>query len=170
MLITFKRFFECRVITTVLSFFLISFLTIGIAFTTPSAAQSSRDQFLQTPFQAGVTHVDGKYGFTQDNFLLEGSTRINSSGSDAIFIYLEPKFRTRYPDKSNAPFWPVEDPHSLVELAQTAPYKAVFDLPFRTFVITAYSFAAAGDQIQNFATDPTLAAREEQEFYDLTRY
>jgi hypothetical protein len=169
MLITFKRFFECRVVTTGLSFFLISFLTMGLVFTTPSAAQPSRDQFLQIPFQAGVTHVDGKYGFTQNNFLLEGSTRISSSGSDAIFIYLEPKFRTRYPDKSNAPFWPAEDPHSLVELAQTAPYRAVFDLPFRTFVITAYSFAGA-DQIQNFATDPTLATLEEQEFYDLTFY
>jgi len=169
MFFTSKKFFECRVVLTGLFSFLFTLLAIGFVFTTPLAAQPGRDQFLQTRFQAGVTHLDGKYGFTQDNFLLEGSTRISSSGSDAIFIYMEPKFRARYPDKSNAPFWPPEDPHALVELAQTAPYRAVFDLPFRTFVITAYSFAA-GDTIQDFATDPTLAAKEEQEFYDLTRY
>lgn len=134
-----------------------------------SFAQSGRDQLLNTPFRAGVTHVDGKYGFTQDNFLLEGSRRISDFGSDAIFIYMEPQFRSRYPDKTAAPFWPAGELESITELAKTAPYKAVFDLPFKTFVITAYAFATQGD-VQNFATDPGLAALEEQEFYDLTRY
>src|SRR5262245_8160319 len=116
------------------------FVLLVAAFVFPPSllGQPGRDQLLQTRFQAGVTHVDGKYGFTQDNFLVEGSTRISTSGSDAIFVYLEPKFRSRYPDKTNAPSWPMADPHSLTELAQTDPYKAVFDLPFRTFVITAY--------------------------------
>lgn len=134
-----------------------------------SFSQSGRDQLLSTPFRAGVTHVDGKYGFTQDNFLIEGSARISTFGSDAIFIYMEPNFRSHYPDKSNAPFWPAGDLQSLTELAQTAPYKALFSMPFKTYVLTAYGFAAQ-DDVQNFATDPTLAAREEQEFYDLTRY
>ncbi len=131
-------------------------------------AQPGRDQLLGTPFRAGVTHVDGKYGFTQENFLLEGSKRIATFGSDAIFIYMEPNFRSRYPEKSG-PTWPTGDLQSITELAQTAPYKALFDLPFKTFVIIAYAFSTQ-DDVQNFAVDPSLAALEEKEFYDLTRY
>ena len=143
-------------------------LSVIIVLVSVSFAQPGRDQLLQTPFKAGVTHVDGKYAFTADNFLIEGSKRISTFGSDAIFIYLEPNFRSRYPDKSG-PFWPAGDLQSMTELAQTDAYKAVFNLPFKVFVITAYGFATQGG-VQNFATDPSLANREEQEFYDLTRY
>jgi hypothetical protein len=144
-------------------------LCILLAFSSVFSGQSARDQLLQTPFQAGVTHAGGDYGFTTDNYLVEGSKRINTFGSSSIFIYLTPEYRTRYPDKSVAPSWPAGDLRSLTELAQTAPYKALFDLPFKTFVITAYTFAA-GDHVANFATDPNLAGKEEQEFYELTRY
>lgn len=143
-------------------------LSVVIILTSVSFAQPGRDQLLQTPFQAGVTHVDGKYAFTADNFLIEGSRRISTFGSDAIFIYLEPNFRTRYPEKGGPP-WPAGDLQSITELAQTDAYKAVFNLPFKVFVITAYGFATQGG-VQNFAIDPSLANREEQEFYDLTRY
>src|SRR5260370_26899327 len=42
-------------------------------------------------------------------------------------------------------------------------------MPFRTFVITAFSFANA-DQINRLATNTNAAAAEEQEFYGLTKY
>src|SRR6266566_3210922 len=35
-----------------------------------------RHQLLRMPFLGGVTHIAGEYGFTQQNFLLEGATRI----------------------------------------------------------------------------------------------
>jgi protocatechuate 3,4-dioxygenase beta subunit len=143
--------------------------TILVTLASASFAQSARDQLLDTPFQAGVTHVQGNYGFTQDNFLIEGANRVNTFGSDAIFIYMEPQFRSRYPDKSNSPSWPAGTPSTLTELAQTAPYKAMLGMPFKTFVITAYAFTTM-DSVENFAINPDAAAFEEQEFYDLTRY
>ena len=145
-----------------------SLLSIVIILTSVSFSQPGRDQLLQTRFKAGVTHVDGKYAFMDSNFLIEGSQRINTFGSDAIFIYLEPNFRTRYPEKSG-PLWPAGDLQSVTELAKTDAYKAVFDLPFKVFVITTYAFGTQG-AVQNFATDPSLANIEENEFYDLTRY
>jgi Carboxypeptidase regulatory-like domain len=148
---------------------LLRLLGVLLTFSFAMFGQSSRDQVLQLPFQSGVTHAGGDYGFTTDNYLVEGSKRINTLGASSIFVYMVPEYRTRYPDKSVAPFWPAGDLHSLTELAQTAPYKALFDLPFKTFVITAYSFAA-GDHVANFATDPSLAGQEEEEFYELTRY
>ena len=144
-------------------------LSILVTLASASFSQSGRDQLLDTPFQAGVTHVEGNYGFTQDNFLIEGANRIGTFGSSALFIYMEPQFRSRYPDKSNAPAWPAGTPSTLTELAQTAPYKALFSMPFKTFVITAYAFTTM-DSVENFAIDPDAAAFEEQEFYDLTRY
>ncbi len=135
---------------------------------------SGREQLLQMPFKAGVAHVDGKYGFTQSNYLIEGANRIMNPGSgmtgpDAIFIYLHWKFVQQYPQKANGPFWPPVTPASLTELAQTAPYQALFNMPFNLFVMTTFGFKNQ-DRIDSFRTDPDAASNEEQEFYDLTRY
>jgi hypothetical protein len=127
-----------------------------------------RQQVLVSPFEAGVTHVAGKYGFTNGNFLLEGANTISQLGSPSIFIYLSPDFRVVYPDRGDH-LWPDQNPTSLVQLAQSAPFQSVLKMPFRTFVITAFSFANA-DQINRFATDTNAAAAEEREFYDLTKY
>jgi hypothetical protein len=137
-------------------------------------ALSGREQLLQMPFKAGVAHVDGKYGFTQSNYLIEGANRIMNpgpaiAGPDAIFIYLQWKFLDDYPQKANGPFWPPATPASLTELAQTAPYQALFNMPFNLFVITTFGFQNQ-DRIDTFRTDPNAAINEEQEFYDLTRY
>jgi len=127
-----------------------------------------RHQVLSMPFLAGTTHVRGRYGFTQNNFLLEGANRIRNFAAPAIFVYLTPSFREAYPDKQ-ANLWPSVTPASLTQLAQTAPYKRLFNMPFRTFVITAYTFANDGN-VAGFATNPSMAVTEEKEFYDLTRY
>jgi hypothetical protein len=129
---------------------------------------SGRDQLLKMPFQAGASHIAGKYGFTQNNFLLEGANQMQALGSDCIFVYLKPGFRELYPDKSSG-LWPQNEPANLTQLAQTPPYKTLFSMPFRTFVITAYSFAN-GDNVTQFTTNPQAASSEEREFYDLTRY
>jgi hypothetical protein len=70
------------------------------------AMLSGCDQILQMPFKAGVAHVGGTYGFTQDNFLLEGASRILGLGADAIFVYLDLNYSTKYPQNANGPFWP----------------------------------------------------------------
>jgi hypothetical protein len=129
---------------------------------------AGRQQVLVSPFEAGATHVAGKYGFTNGNFLVEGANTLSQLGSPSIFICLEPDFRVQYPDRGDH-LWPDQNPTSLVQLAQTAPFQSVLNMPFRTFVITAFSFANV-DQFKQFATNTDAAAAEEQEFYDLTKY
>ena len=146
-------------------------LALIVGLSIADRAQNSpvgRQQVLVSPFEAGVTHVAGKYGFTNGNFLLEGANTISQLGSPSIFIYLSPDFRVLYPDRGDH-LWPDQNPTSLVQLAQSAPFQSVLKMPFRTFVITAFSFANA-DQINRFATDTNAAAAEEREFYDLTKY
>jgi carboxypeptidase family protein len=132
-------------------------------------ALSGRDQILQMPFKAGVTHVEGKYGFTQGNYLLEGANRIFNFGADAIFVYLHWNFASAYPQKNNGPFWPATSPASLVVLAQTAPFQALFNMPFTLFVLTTYGMQNH-DNVAGFTANPNAAVAEEQEFYDLTKY
>ena len=125
-------------------------------------------QLSSQPFMAGIAHVAGNYGFTQENFLLEGAERISQLGSSSIFVYLTPSFRTDYPDRK-AGMWPAGNPATLTELAKTAPYQKVFALPFKTIVLTAYTFANQ-DAIAGFADATDRAKGEEQEFYDLAKY
>jgi hypothetical protein len=119
-------------------------------------------------FTAGVAHIDGRYRFTQNNYLLEGAQKIRSLGSDSIFIYLTPWFRSDYPDQSTAS-WPASDPASIVGVAQTGPYDQVFHMTFKTIVMTTFTLAN-GDRVQGIAHLPDRLNAEENEFYELTKY
>jgi|SRR5215469_7649246 len=121
-----------------------------------------------TNFMAGVAHVAGNYGFTQNNFLMEGAQKISSLGSQSIFVYLTPWFRTDYPDQS-ANQWPSADPPDLAHLAQTTPYANLFKMSFQTIVLTTYTFAN-GDGVTGMASSPGRLQAEENEFYRLTKY
>ena len=37
---------------------------------------------VSTAFTAGISHIDGKYRFTQNNYLLEGAQKISALGSN----------------------------------------------------------------------------------------
>ena len=121
-----------------------------------------------THFTAGIAHVAGNYGFTQNNFLVEGAQKISQLGSDSIFIYLTPYFRSEYPDQGSVN-WPSSDPVNLTQLAQTKPFDTVFNLPFKTIVLTTYTFANA-DGVAGLSASPDRLKAEEDEFYDLTKY
>jgi hypothetical protein len=121
-----------------------------------------------TRFTAGVAHIDGRYRFSQNNFLMEGAQKISDLGSDSIFIYLTPWFRAEYPDQSSAN-WPASDPAGIAGVAQTVPYDRVFHLPFKTIVMTTFTFANA-DRVQGIAQSPDRLHAEEKEFYELTKY
>ena len=123
---------------------------------------------VSTAFTAGVSHIDGKYRFTQNNYLVEGAQKISDLGSSSIFVYLTPWFRREYPDESNTN-WPASDPVGLDGLAQTAPYDQIFRLPFKTIVLTAFTFANA-DAVQGIAQAQGRLGAEENEFYQLTKY
>lgn len=119
-------------------------------------------------FTAGVAHIDGRYRFTQNNYLLEGAHKISDLGSDSIFIYLTPWFRSDYPDQSTRN-WPASDPAGIVGVAQTAPYDQVFHMPFKTIVMTTFTIANA-DRVQGIAHSADRLSAEENEFYQLTKY
>ncbi len=128
-------------------------------------------------FVVGITHAAGNYGFTTNNFLVEGAQQISQMGSDAIFIYLTPSFSAIYPDQS-ANLWPPTQPTSLAQLAQTRSYDQVFHMPFKTIVITAYTFANTGtdwsqdgwNYVAGMAQSPARQQAEQNEFYQLTKY
>ena len=121
-----------------------------------------------TAFTAGISHIDGKYRFTQNNYLLEGAQKISDLGSNSIFIYLTPSYRSYYPDESTTN-WPTSDPAGVDGLAQTAPFDQVFHMPFKTIVMTTLTFANA-DRVQGIAQLPDRLNAEENEFYQLTKY
>lgn len=118
-------------------------------------------------FAAGIAHASGNYGFTQENYLQEGAERIRQLGSDSIFIYLTPHFRTTYPDKSSGS-WPAQDPSYLSDLIQAEPYKKVLSMGFKTVVLTTYTFAN-DDHVAGFAANGNGQA-EQDEFYNLATY
>ena len=129
---------------------------------------SSSGASFATKFTAGVAHVAGNYGFTQQNFLMEGAQKISDLGSDSIFVYLTPSFRTVYPDQSSNS-WPAQTPANLAVLAQSKPYESVFNLPFKTVVLSTFTFAN-GDHLQGMAASPDRQQAEEDEFYQLAKY
>lgn len=131
-----------------------------------SSDTSARSNFMNS-FAAGIAHSSGNYGFTQENYLQEGAERIRQLGSDSIFIYLTPNFRTKYPDKGSAS-WPAQDPSYLSDLIQAEPYKKVLSMGFKTVVLTTYTFAN-DDRVAGFAAHGNAQA-EEDEFYNLATY
>jgi hypothetical protein len=134
----------------------------------PFSSSSSSSVSVSTAFTAGISHIDGKYRFTQNNYLLEGAQKISDLGSSSIFIYLTPSFRSDYPDESST-IWPASDPAGVDGLAQTRPYDQVFHLPFKTIVMTTLTFANA-DRVQGIAQSQDRLNAEENEFYQLTKY
>ena len=133
-----------------------------------SPGSSSTSASVSTNFMAGVSHINGTYRFTNNNYLLEGAQKISDLGSSSIFIYLTPWFRGEYPDEANTN-WPASDPADLQGLAQSGPFDQVFHLPFKTIVMTAFTFANA-DQVQGIAQAQSRLSAEENEFYQLTKY
>ncbi len=83
----------------------------------------------------GVTHVAGDYRTTTEPFLREGANLVRQVGSDSIFVYLTYNHAVDYPATDFGA------PAALQALAQTAPYRELFEMPFSTYVITAFTFA-----------------------------
>jgi hypothetical protein len=134
----------------------------------PAPASVVASTGLNKQFAAGVAHVAGNYGFTNNNYLVEGAQKISQLGSHSIFVYLSPWFRTEYPDRGSVN-WPAADPANVADLAQTAPYDQVFHLPFTTIVLTVYTFANK-DYLPGFANSSQMQQYEQKEFYELTKY
>jgi hypothetical protein len=130
-------------------------------------ASGPADLVLSLPFEAGISHVKGNYAFTNSNFLVEGAKRISALGSSSIFIYMEGTYASDYPDKGQDLYG---NPKTLTELASSSAYKKVFNLPYRMYVITVFSFANGSDIFRDQKPNGEVAAAEQREIYDLTKY
>jgi len=106
----------------------------------------------------GSTHVDGKYFFTKEPFIIEGCKKLSDMGYGVVKLWFR-KNPGGYPYNSN---WNVSKDITLKELAQHPYFSACFDMPFSTI---ALSIDGAGIK----TTDET-AAKEEKEIYELTKY
>src|SRR5947209_10309681 len=87
----------------------------------------------------GVTHIDGKYYFGNQNYLDQGADQILATGSKVIKVEMDSQTPAKYPWNSD---WPV--PTSLTGLAQTAYFKSLFSKPFNSYVMTTYSIGIPG--------------------------
>ncbi len=111
----------------------------------------------------GVSHVAGKYHFTEGDFLNEGADKILELGSRVIKVwFLHPE--RSYPFNTK---WPKVN--SLVELAQTEPFKKLFDKPFTTFILETYAPGRDDHYYKNGMT-PVQIQRESDDFYALSKY
>jgi hypothetical protein len=56
----------------------------------PGSAASPFSGPVSTAFTAGISHIEDKYRFTQNNYLLEGAQKISALGSSSIFNLSDP--------------------------------------------------------------------------------
>jgi hypothetical protein len=117
----------------------------------------------------GITHWTAKpRDKTYDeSYLLVGAKRIQNIGADHIFVSLGPNSVSYDPD-----YFKDHPASSLTEMVQSDPYKKLFALPFKTFLLATYSFASrtwtASKPRPPFT--PEMARREKEEFQQLTQY
>ena len=130
-------------------------------------ADGASDALLKLPFEAGMNHVKGNYAFTNNNYLVEGAEKISSLGSPSIFIYMTNGYASDYPDKGQGLFG---SPSNLTELASSAAYKEVFNLPFKMYVITVFTFANGSNIFRDQKSNADVYSDEYTEIYNLTKY
>jgi hypothetical protein len=112
----------------------------------------------------GITHVDGKYHFTDGDFLNEGADRALALGTRVLKVWFISQPASKYPFNSH---WPAV--HSLVELARTPYFRALFAKPFTTFILETFAFGR-DDQYWRLGITAAEAADETRQFEALARY
>jgi hypothetical protein len=109
------------------------------------------------PERIGFSHVDPKYHFGDKPVLIEGAERILGLGSRVIKLWLTPNAPEKYAANNT---WPKCD--SLVALAQAPSYKAVFAMPFKTFILETYPHGRP----DHYWRDGVSEAQRQQEVAD----
>jgi hypothetical protein len=123
-----------------------------------------RDEF-PVHDRLGATHVDPGYTFTDDDALNEGAAALQQLGSNVVKVWFH-LVSEKYAPNSD---WPSFD--SMVEQARHPYFRELFDRPFTTFHLSAYSFGV-GEHNHYFRTGVSdrQYEREAAAFYDLTRH
>jgi hypothetical protein len=108
--------------------------------------------------QIGATHVAGKYFFTKEPYLIEGSRKMNELGFGVLKVWFR-KSGSGYPFNSN---WNIDKNITLKQLAQHQYWAECFAMPFKTFGL---SVEGAG-----INTTDKSAEAEKEEIYELTKF
>jgi len=112
----------------------------------------------------GASHVAGKYFLTESPFLIAGSQAIRHLGMGTIKLWLQDRPASDYPYNSD---WNLSEQANLVEIAAHPYFKAVFDMPFKTFALSVRGEINLQQAMEASATD---YAKEEEAMYQLTKY
>lgn len=114
----------------------------------------------------GATHVDGKYYFTGEPYIIEGCRTLQQMGYGVVKLWFNKGKKqgkiTKIDGYSYNSEWQLPDNCTLKDLAQNTYYKTCFDMNFSTIVL---SIGGAGVKTTNESSQ-----KEEQEIYELTQY
>ncbi|HEX8915483.1 MAG TPA: hypothetical protein VF796_24230 [Humisphaera sp.] len=113
----------------------------------------------------GVAHAGGKYPLTDGDYLNEGADVVLATGSRVIKVWFTPRPARDYPFNSR---WPARV-DSLVDLARTEHFRALFAKPFTTFVLDAFA-PRRPDHYYRDGMTPADAARERRAMADLAAH
>jgi hypothetical protein len=149
------------------SYFL-AILAVGICFSCGQCKRqadeiSEQDARKQLRDIIGITHVDGKYYLTDEDFLNEGAERILALGSRVIKVW----FHNPQKSYSFNSQWPEMD--SLVEIAQSPYFERLFNKPFSTYILMCFSTGRHESYWRKGVTEEQKLD-EQQQFYELTGY
>jgi len=115
----------------------------------------------------GATHVIGRYCLTEKDFLNEGADQLLALGLRVIKVWFYAKHneppRIMYPYHSE---WP--DAKSLAEATELPYYKAMFEKPFTTYVLTVTSLGRDHDYWRTGIT-AEQEADETKQFCELAK-
>lgn len=109
----------------------------------------------------GATHYDGRYFFTQEPYLLEGSRALQRFGMGVAKLWLGPHL----PGYGYNSHWNLPPDATLADVARHPYFAACFALPFSTFVleiapVTPHGGFNAGARFDN----------DRSQFHDLARH
>lgn len=139
------------------------------------STQKGPDRHLRD--RVGVTHVDGNYHHTDEDYLNEGAKQIRGIGSRVIkvwFHYVASEGEQKYRYNSD---WP-DQFDNMVEIASHRYFRELFDRDFRTYVLVAYSMndsgsfshGKGGKHYFKHGVSDSQFQHEEAAFYDLTAH
>ena len=124
----------------------------------------------------GVTHIDGQYYFTNNNYVDEGADQVLATGTRSIKLEMSYQYKTKYDWNYT---WP-NGISSLTQLAQQPPFQSVFSKPFSTYVITTYGIGTGKGKDDteywlsgfdnNYSNSSSNASLEKKQFHDLAVY
>src|SRR5207249_10523745 len=111
----------------------------------------------------GVSHVAGKYNFTDADFLNEGADVLHEMGCRIIKVWFTDLAKS-YPFNST---WPKAK--GLVEMAKISYFQKLFDKPIDVFILETYS-PTASDHYYLKGMSADDVAREKREMAQLATH